>query len=97
MVRSLEFVDADAHVIEGPTLGAECRRRWTDAFTPGPGGSLLTERRRYPEPEGPGAGCPPEHGTSTAAGIDFRTPEGVLADADRDGIDELVFLPSYGI
>ena len=66
---SVEFVDADAHVVEGQALIGECLRRWPDAFAFSERGELLTEGRRYPEPEGPGAGCPPEHGLSTALGI----------------------------
>ena len=58
---------------------------------------MLTEGRRYPEDTGPGAGCPPEHGLSTAAGINPFTPDGMLADADRDGIDQMVFFPSFGL
>ena len=44
-----EFVDADAHVIEGPVLGAEYQRRWPEAFTAAPRGALRTEnvRRLY--------------------------------------------------
>jgi len=61
---SVEFVDSDAHVVEGQALMAECIRRWPDAFSFTEKGELLTEGRRYPEHEGPGAGCPPEHGLS---------------------------------
>ncbi len=79
---SVEFVDADAHVVEAELTG-ECLRRWPEAFSLPTDGSpaLLTEGRRYPEPTGPGAGCPPEHGLSTAEGINPFTPEGMLADA----------------
>src|SRR5436309_1957776 len=93
----VEFVDADAHVVEGQALIGECMRRWPHAFSFSPRNELLTEGRRYPEPEGPGAGCPPEHGLSTVDGINPWTPEGTLADADRDGIDRMVFFPSFGL
>jgi predicted TIM-barrel fold metal-dependent hydrolase len=93
----VEFVDSDAHVVEGQVLFAECLRRWPDAFTLTEKGELLTEGRRYPEHEGPGAGCPPEHGLSRVEGINPWTPEGTLADADRDGIDHMVFFPSFGL
>lgn len=96
---AIEFVDADAHVVE-TELVQECLKRWPDAFTLRQGASfpeLLTEGRRYPEPEGPGAGCPPEHGLSKAEGINPYSAEGVLADADRDGIDRMVFYPSFGL
>lgn len=77
----------------------ECLKRWPASFTLPADGSpnVMTEGRRYPEPSGPGAGCPPEHGLSRAEGIDPYTPEGTLANADRDGIDEMVFFPSFGL
>src|SRR5258705_10556651 len=97
-MSKVEFVDADAHVVEAEMVG-ECLKRWPGSFTVPPDGSLgvMTEGRRYPEPTGPGAGCPPEHGISKAAGIDPYTPEGTLANADQDGIDQMVFFPSFGL
>jgi len=92
----VEFVDADAHVVEAE-LTRTCLERWPEAFALSPAGELLTEGRRYPEPRGPGAGCPPEHGLSRVPGINPFTPEGTLADADRDGIDQMVFYPSFGL
>ncbi len=95
---SVEFVDADAHVVEAEMV-PECLKRWPHSFTLGGEGSreVLTEGRRYPEWQGPGAGCPPEHGLSRAEGINPFTPDGTLADADRDGIDHMVFYPSFGL
>jgi hypothetical protein len=95
---TVEFVDADAHVVEAE-LARECLQRWPNDFTlrQGEFPEVMTEGRRYPEPEGPGAGCPPQHGLSTAEGINPYTPEGVLADAARDGIDVMVFFPSFGL
>ncbi len=93
---TVEFVDADAHVVEGQ-LAAECLQRWPESFSLGPKNELLTEGRRYPEPEGPGAGCPPEHGLSAVEGINPYSPAGMLADADRDGINQMVFFPSFGL
>ena len=81
---SPEIVDADAHVVEaGPLLG-ECMSRWPDSFglrAGEQGPTLLVEGRSYPEPTGPGAGCPPQHGLSRAEGINPYSPAGVLADA----------------
>src|SRR3989449_1156879 len=94
---AVEFVDSDAHVVEGQALIGECLTRWPDAFSLSPRGELMTEGRRYPEPEGPGAGCPPEHGLSRVEGINPWSPAGTLADADRDGIDQMVFFPSFGL
>ncbi len=92
----VEFVDADAHVVEA-AMAPECVRRWPGAFAVNEKGELLTEGRRYPGVRGPGAGCPPEHGLTTVAGVNPFTPEGMLADADRDGIDRMVFFPSFGL
>jgi predicted TIM-barrel fold metal-dependent hydrolase len=96
---AVEFVDADAHVVEARELVGECLQRWPQAFslTDGEIPSLRIEGRRYPEPDGPGAGCPAIHGLSRAEGINPFTPAGVVADADRDGIDQLVFYPSFGL
>ena len=57
----------------------------------------MIEGRNYPESSGPGAGCPTEHGLSAAEGINCRSAEGVLGDADRDQIDTMVLYPSLGL
>ena len=93
-------IDADAHVVEGATFATEALTRWPDHVkldrTP-EGTPLFTiEGRRYPEASGPGAGCPPQHGLSTAVGDPF-SPAGVLADADREGIDRMVLFPSLAL
>ncbi len=97
----IKIVDADAHVIEGAKFAAEAIRRFPDkvAFRSEGDGfkGFSIEGRRYPEPEGPGAGCPPEHGITTAEGVDPSSVEGVLADADREGIDQMVLFPSMGL
>src|SRR5438045_8503427 len=86
----IEFVDADAHVVEAE-LAPQCLQRWPEEFTfDAENRQIRTEGRRYPEFEGPGAGCPPEHGLSTAPGINPYSPEGTLADADKDGIAVMV-------
>jgi predicted TIM-barrel fold metal-dependent hydrolase len=92
----LEFVDADAHVVEAD-LARECLARWPETFTLAPDGLVVIEGRRYPESSGPGAGCPPQHGLSSSEGINPYSPEGVLADARRDGLDSMVFYPSFGL
>ena len=93
---AIEFVDCDAHLVEGQ-LAPQCLQKWPDVFTLSPQGELLTEGRRYPESRGPGAGCPQEHGLTSVPGANPFTIEGMLADADRDGIDTLVFFPSFGL
>jgi len=94
---SATVVDADAHVLESPEFFREVLRRWPDKIAVGEGPALTVEGRRYPETEGPGAGCPPQHGVSPAAGRNPARPEGVLADADREGIDAMVLFPSFGL
>ena len=74
-------IDADAHVIEGAALAVEALKRWPDTVKfrgseDGRGGFFI-EGRRYPEFEGPGAGCPPEHGVSSAPGINPGTVDGM--------------------
>jgi len=97
VTQPVEFVDADAHVVEA-ALAVECLKRWPEHFTMEAGNpALLTEGRRYPEWEGPGAGCPPQHGLTTAAGVDPFSPEGALRNADQDGIAHMVFYPSFGL
>jgi hypothetical protein len=95
---TLEFVDADAHLVEAE-LAVECLKRWPDSFTLGGAekSEVLTEGRYYPEWHGPGAGCPPQHGLVDVEGANPFTVEGMLADADRDGIDRMVFFPSFGL
>jgi predicted TIM-barrel fold metal-dependent hydrolase len=94
-------IDADAHVVEGAAFTAQVFERWPDKIefrvSPTDGASLVIEGRRYPESEGPGAGCPPEHGITRAEGIDPYSPDGIVADSDREGIDRMVLFPSLGL
>jgi predicted TIM-barrel fold metal-dependent hydrolase len=96
-----EVVDADAHAVEGASFAGEALRRWPEKMAyrprPGGGGDFWIEGRRYPEFEGPGAGCPPEHGLCREAGIEPESVEGMLRDADREGIDRMVLFPSMGL
>jgi predicted TIM-barrel fold metal-dependent hydrolase len=95
----MHIVDADGHVAEGASLALLAMERWPDKITLRMDGrpSLTIEGRHYPEDQGPGAGCPPEHGLTTAEGVNFATAEGVLRDADRDHIDTMVLYPSFGL
>jgi predicted TIM-barrel fold metal-dependent hydrolase len=94
-----EIIDADAHVIEAASFMKEAFSRWPDRMRFQAGedgmGGLLVEGRRYPEWEGPGAGCPPRHGL--ASSVNPHSVEGMLADADRDRIDRMVLFPSMGL
>src|SRR6478672_6834466 len=94
----MRIIDADGHVAEGASLAVEAMQRWPEHITPrADGRALVIEGRNYPEADGPGAGCPREHGLSTAAGIDYSSADGVLGDADRDQIDTMVLYPSLGL
>ena len=77
-----QIIDADAHVVEGASFARQALARWPERvkYQAGPDGKggFTIEGRRYPEPAGPGAGCPPEHGLSDAPGIDPHTLEGML-------------------
>src|SRR6201995_4557760 len=94
----MRIIDADGHVAEGASLAVEAMQRWPQHIAPRDDGcGLGIEGRNYPEDSGPGAGCPREHGLSTADGIDHSSAEGVLGDADRDHIDTMVLYPSLGL
>jgi predicted TIM-barrel fold metal-dependent hydrolase len=96
-----QIIDADAHVVEGASFFQQAFARWPELVKFQVGrdgkGGVVIEGRRYPEPEGPGAGCPPQHGLSNAPGIEPSTLEGMLRDADREGIDRMVLYPSMGL
>src|SRR4051794_37782788 len=95
----MNVIDADAHVIEGTTFGFDAAERWPEHFAVRTDGKLgfVMEGRNLPEPEGSGAGCPPEWGLSAAQGIDPWSVAGVLADADREEIDQMVLFPSLAL
>ena len=83
--------------------GARAGRRVPAALAagvqPDQRGDSLAAHRRPPLPRARRAGrrLPGDHGLSRAEGINPFTAAGVLADADRDGIDQLVFYPSFGL
>jgi len=93
-------IDADAHVIEGIPFAAEALQRFPDRVklerTPEGTPVFTIEGRHYPEATGPGAGCPPQHGLCANA-RDPHSPAGVVADADREGIDRMVLFPSLAL
>jgi len=95
------IIDADAHVVEGAAVGSEALRRWPELVQYRKGddgrGGFFIEGRRYPEPEGPGAGCPPEHALCDTGGLDPNGVEGVLSACDREGIERMVMFPSLGL
>jgi len=94
----MRIIDADAHVIEGRELVGELLSRFADKIRltrPGEDGAFVIEGRTYPRSIGPAAGCPVAEGLNPAASP--FTPEGVLADADREGIETMVFFPSVAL
>lgn len=93
------MVDADAHVVEGSRLVPDILKRFPEQVSVRADGVLgiLVEGRPYPDPVGPGAGCPVDKGLTEAEGVDPSTPEGVLSNADTDGIDEMVLFPSFAM
>ncbi|ACC41240.1 hypothetical protein NJB18091_50580 [Mycobacterium marinum] len=95
----MRIIDADGHVAENASLTGEALRRWPDRVRLTTRGrpQLMIEGRHYPQDNGPGAGCPPQHGISKAPGINCATADGVLADADRDHLDTMVLYPSVGL
>jgi predicted TIM-barrel fold metal-dependent hydrolase len=96
----MRVIDCDAHVIEGRDLMAELMTRFPDRVRlsrPGEDGAVMIEGRPYPRSKGPGAGCPPDQGLCTDRGANPFTVEGVLRDADREGIDTMVFFPSVAL
>jgi hypothetical protein len=94
----MRVIDSDAHVIEGRELVGELLARFPDKIRlsrPGEDGAFMIEGRPYPRSAGPGAGCPAAQGL--LEGANPFTPEGVLADADREGIETMVFFPSVAL
>jgi predicted TIM-barrel fold metal-dependent hydrolase len=98
---TIQVIDCDAHVIEGRELMGELMQRFPDKLrvtdTPQDGSALIIEGRRYPQAFGPGAGCRADEGLCLERGANPFTVDGVLRDADREGIDAMVFFPSIGL
>ena len=98
---AMRVIDCDAHVIEGRELMLELMQRFPDKLcmsdTPQDGSALLIEGRRYPQAFGPGAGCRAEEGMCLDRGANPFSVDGVLQDADKEGIDTMVFFPSAAL
>ena len=93
-------IDSDAHVVEGRDFMAQMMERFPDKIRFAQGEeatALYIEDRPYPKSWGPGAGCRADEGMCLDRGANPFTPEGVLADADREGIDAMVFFPSAAL
>ena len=83
---AVEVVDADAHMIEPPSLFAELMTRFPDQIGIRSDTKLgvLVEGRPYPYYEGPGAGCPPQNGMTEAPGRS-RQKTKAAGITDREG------------
>ena len=93
-------IDSDAHVVEGREFMAQMMERFPDKIRFAQGEeatALYIEGRPYPKSWGPGAGCRADEGMCLDRGANPFTAEGVLADADREGIDGMVFFPSAAL
>jgi predicted TIM-barrel fold metal-dependent hydrolase len=98
---SLRVVDSDAHVIEGQELMGEIFSRFPEKIRMSrpdeEGAALVIEGRLYPQASGPGAGCHAKHGMCLDRGANPFTAAGVMADADREGIETMIFFPSVAL
>ena len=98
----MKVIDADAHVLirgkESVDLISRAMKRWPDQITLRTDGILgvIIEGRPYPQVGGPGTGPHPDHGVMHHPDADPSHVAGVLADADRDGIDQMVLYPGFG-
>lgn len=97
---ALRVVDSDAHVVEGGEFMMQIMERFPDKVRfaqPGEGTALFIEGRAYPQSTGPGAGCRADEGMCLDRGANPFSADGVLADADKEGIDHMVFFPSAAL
>lgn len=91
------MIDADAHVVEA-SLMFELAGTWPEVEFRADGvAGFVIEGRRYPEPEGPGAAVRPDASLNPAAAPNAVTAAGMVADADREGVDKMVLFPSAGL
>jgi uncharacterized protein len=92
-------VDADAHLLETGELLLELAEAHPGVVRL-PSGSedaaATIEGKRYPTSSGRGCGVDTATSITPEAGNPFE-PAGVVADADREGIDIMVAYPSLGI
>ena len=96
----MRIVDADAHLLEGGDFVLELLEAHPDTValaTEGgsPGGAII-EGKRFPRSSGPGCGVDAATSLTSRASNPFE-PAGVIADADREGIDTMVAYPSLGL
>jgi predicted TIM-barrel fold metal-dependent hydrolase len=99
-VTTLRVIDADAHLLEGGDFVLELMEAHPDKVTlPSGGGAVagaLIEGKRFPQSSGRGRGVDAATSLTLKATNPFE-PAGVVADADREGIETMVAYPSLGI
>jgi predicted TIM-barrel fold metal-dependent hydrolase len=96
---SLRIVDADAHLLEGGEFVLELAAAHPEKVKLPPGGEgpgALIEGKRYPNSHGPGCGVDAQTSITPKATNPFE-PAGVIADAEREGIEVMVAYPSLGL
>jgi hypothetical protein len=97
---ALRIVDADAHLLEGGQFILELSTAYPDKVgLPDPGGGVagaLIDGKPFPNSSGRGCGVDAATSLTRKATNPFE-PAGVIADADREGIDLMVAYPSLGI
>ena len=96
---TLRIVDGDAHLLEGAEFITELMEAHPDNVrfqtTGGISGATI-EGKRFPNSTGKGCGVDAGTSLTLKANNPFE-PHGVVADADREGIDVMVCYPSLGI
>ena len=96
---TLRIVDGDAHLLEGAEFIIELMEAHPDKVqfqsTGGISGATI-EGKRFPNSTGKGCGVDAATSLTLKANNPFE-PHGVVADADREGIDVMVCYPSLGI
>jgi len=96
----LRVIDADAHLVEGGDFLPELHAAHPDKvrLAPGPDGvaRVLIEDKAFPSSSGRGCGVDAATSLTPKASNPFE-PAGVIADADREGIETMVAYPSLGI
>jgi predicted TIM-barrel fold metal-dependent hydrolase len=96
----MRIVDGDAHLLEGGEFIMELAAAHPDRvrLPDGSGGvaGAMIEGKRFPNSSG--RGCGVDAGTSlTMKASNPFEPAGVIADAEREGIDRMVAYPSLGL
>jgi hypothetical protein len=93
---TIRIVDGDAHLVEGGDFIVELVEAHPSKVTLGDQVGALIEGKRFPSSTGLGCGVDAPTSLTPKASNPFD-PEGVIADAEREGIAVMVAYPSLGI